>query len=60
MKAWKEAVAPLPETGQRAGKRIGFFEQGIITGGVITLVSFMATVATAGFYTVSFLRRGGL
>ncbi|KAL4865537.1 hypothetical protein BDV12DRAFT_211030 [Aspergillus spectabilis] len=57
---WKEAVAPLPETGQRAGKRIGFFEQGIITGGVITLVSFVATVATAGFYTVSFLRRVGL
>ncbi|KAL5340410.1 Aldehyde/histidinol dehydrogenase [Aspergillus crustosus] len=57
IEAWKEAVAPLPEIGIKAGKRIGFFEQGIITGGVITLFSFVATVSTLGYYTVSFLRR---
>ncbi|KAL4876677.1 Aldehyde/histidinol dehydrogenase [Aspergillus karnatakaensis] len=55
--AWKEAVSPLPSTGLKAGKRIGFFEQGIITGGVITLFSFVATVGTLGYYAVGFLRR---
>ncbi|KAL4927329.1 uncharacterized protein BDV17DRAFT_267407 [Aspergillus undulatus] len=54
---WNEVVKPLPSTGQKNGPRIGFFEQGIITGGVITLVSFIGTVATVGYYAVSFLRR---
>jgi hypothetical protein len=54
--AWREAVAPLPATGQRAGRSIGFFEQGIITGGVITLFSIVATVSTLGYYTFSFVR----
>ncbi|KAL4914079.1 Aldehyde/histidinol dehydrogenase [Aspergillus aurantiobrunneus] len=55
--AWQEAVAPLPAMGQRAGKSIGFFEQGIITGGMITLFSLVATMSTLGYYTVSLLRR---
>lgn len=48
---WREAISPLPSTKQRAGFRIGFFEQGIITGGLITLFSFVATVSTLGYYT---------
>ncbi|KAL2867214.1 uncharacterized protein BJX67DRAFT_353400 [Aspergillus lucknowensis] len=54
--AWTDAVAPLPSTGQTAGWRIGFFEQGIITGGVITLFSFVATVSTLGYYGFAFVR----
>ncbi|KAL2847327.1 Aldehyde/histidinol dehydrogenase [Aspergillus pseudodeflectus] len=54
--AWKEAVAPLPATGQKLNSRIGFFEQGIITGGVITLFSFVATVSTLGYYGFVFVR----
>lgn len=48
---WQEALAPLPSTNQRPGFRIGFFEQGIITGGLITLGSLIATVSTLGYYT---------
>ena len=35
-----------------AGKAIGFFEQGIITGGVLLLMSTVATVVVSGFYVV--------
>ncbi|KAL4803139.1 Aldehyde/histidinol dehydrogenase [Aspergillus unguis] len=56
-KAWTEAISPLPPTRQKNGPRIGFFEQGIITGGTITLTSFVAVVSTVGWYTISFLRR---
>ncbi|KAL2815821.1 aldehyde dehydrogenase PutA [Aspergillus cavernicola] len=54
--AWRDAIAPLPGTGQRAGGSIGFFERGMITGGVITLFSFVATVLTLGYYTFSVVR----
>ncbi|KKK24658.1 hypothetical protein P175DRAFT_0486741 [Aspergillus ochraceoroseus IBT 24754] len=54
---WNEAMAPLPSTGQRPGQRIGFFEQGIITGGVVTLVSLVATVSTLGYYTYTCVRK---
>ncbi|KAF4188530.1 hypothetical protein CNMCM7927_001225 [Aspergillus lentulus] len=47
---WREALASLPSIGHRAGWRIGFFEQGIITG-LITLAMFVATVSTVGWYT---------
>ncbi|GFF59090.1 aldehyde dehydrogenase family 3 member B1 [Aspergillus udagawae] len=55
--AWREALAALPSTGQRPGWRIGFFEQGIITGGVITLATLVAAVSTVGWYTFSYVRR---
>ncbi|KAL4945235.1 hypothetical protein BDV06DRAFT_231402 [Aspergillus oleicola] len=54
---WNGTFKPLPPTGQKNGPRIGFFEQGIITGGVITLASLIGTVATVGYYAVVFLRR---
>ncbi|KAK4916124.1 hypothetical protein LTR66_017039 [Elasticomyces elasticus] len=47
---WRDAIAPLPSTKQRPGFKIGFFEQGIITGGLITLGSLVATVSTVGYY----------
>ncbi|GES64003.1 aldehyde dehydrogenase PutA [Aspergillus terreus] len=55
--AWKEAISPLPSTKQRAGFHIGFFEQGIITGGLITLFSLLATVSTIGYYTFVVVKR---
>ncbi|PYH48926.1 uncharacterized protein BP01DRAFT_420657 [Aspergillus saccharolyticus JOP 1030-1] len=54
---WTESLAPLPALGQRAGKKIGFFEQGIITGGVILLFSLTATVSTMGFYGFHAIKR---
>ncbi|KAJ5662866.1 hypothetical protein N7507_003597 [Penicillium longicatenatum] len=48
---WRQAIAPLPSTNQRPGFKIGYFEQGIITGGLITLASVVATVSTLGYYT---------
>ncbi|KAL4892402.1 Aldehyde/histidinol dehydrogenase [Aspergillus ambiguus] len=55
--AWKEALSPLPPTKQRAGFHIGFFEQGIITGGLITLFSLVASVSTLGYYTFAVVKR---
>jgi hypothetical protein len=54
---WREAIAPLAPTKQRPGFKIGFFEQGIITGGLITLASLVATVSTLGYYTWTYVRR---
>ncbi|KAJ6094584.1 hypothetical protein N7467_002097 [Penicillium canescens] len=54
---WREAIAPLASTKQRPGFKIGFFEQGIITGGLITLASLVATVSTLGYYTWTYVRR---
>ncbi|KAJ5683597.1 hypothetical protein N7462_006762 [Penicillium macrosclerotiorum] len=56
---WREALAPLPSTKQRPGFKIGFFEQGIITGGVLTLVSLIATASTLGYYTWVYVRTRG-
>lgn len=55
--AWTEVLTPLPPTKQKAGKRIGFFEQGIITGGIIVGMSFAAVVSTIGYYGISFGRK---
>ena len=49
----------LPAIGQAEGKRIGFFEQGIITGGVVTLFSLVATLSTLGIYGYAAVRRLG-
>lgn len=54
---WRAAIASLPSTKQRPGFKIGFFEQGIITGGVLTLASLIATVSTIGYYTWVYVRR---
>ncbi|KAJ5756979.1 uncharacterized protein N7511_007161 [Penicillium nucicola] len=54
---WREAIAPLASTKQKPGFKIGFFEQGIITGGLITLASLVATVSTLGYYTWTYMRR---
>ncbi|KAJ5622652.1 hypothetical protein N7528_005884 [Penicillium herquei] len=56
---WRESIAPLPSTNQRPGHKIGFFEQGLITGGLITLGSVIATVSTLGYYTWVFVRMRG-
>lgn len=56
---WREALAPLPATKQRPGFKIGFFEQGIITGGLLTLSSLVATVSTLGYYTWVYVRMRG-
>ncbi|KAI9930236.1 hypothetical protein ASPWEDRAFT_35534 [Aspergillus wentii DTO 134E9] len=50
---WNETIAPLPPTRQKAGWKIGFFEQGIITGGVI----FLTTVSMLGYYAFTYARR---
>ncbi|KAL4992700.1 Aldehyde/histidinol dehydrogenase [Aspergillus falconensis] len=56
-KIWDDALKPLPPTGQKAGKRIGFFEQGILTGVGITLFSVIGVVGVVGYYSAWFLRR---
>jgi hypothetical protein len=56
---WREAIAPLPSTKQRPGFKIGFFEQGIITGVSLTLISLVATVSTLGYYTWAFVKIRG-
>ncbi|KAJ5151370.1 uncharacterized protein N7482_010622 [Penicillium canariense] len=56
---WRETLAPLPATKQPPGFKIGFFEQGIITGGVLTLASLIATVSTVGYYTWVYVRMRG-
>lgn len=53
---WREALSPLPATKQRQGFKIGFFEQGIITGGLLTLASLVATVSTLGYYAWVYVR----
>ena len=48
----RKALEALPSMNEPAGKAIGFFEQGIITGGVLLLMSTVATVVVSGFYVV--------
>lgn len=56
---WREALSPLPPTKQRQGFKIGFFEQGIITGRLLTLASLVATVSTLGYYAWAYVRVSG-
>ncbi|KAF7715071.1 Uncharacterized protein PECH_003541 [Penicillium ucsense] len=56
---WRAALSPLPPTKQRAGFKIGFFEQGILTGVSITLISLVATFSTVGYYTWVYVRMRG-
>ena len=48
----RRALEALPSMNEPAGKAIGFFEQGIITGGVLLLMSTAAMVVVSGFYVV--------
>lgn len=44
---------------QRAGFKIGFFEQGILTGVSLTLLSLIGVVGTMGYYTWAYVRTRG-
>ncbi|BAE63207.1 unnamed protein product [Aspergillus oryzae RIB40] len=48
----QEILSPLPAIQQRPGHKIGFFEQGIITGGLITLTSLITIVSAAGYWAL--------
>ncbi|KNG82005.1 aldehyde dehydrogenase PutA [Aspergillus nomiae NRRL 13137] len=48
----QEILSPLPEIQQRPGHKIGYFEQGIITGGLITLTSLITIVSAAGYWVL--------
>ncbi|KAJ5952528.1 uncharacterized protein N7479_010941 [Penicillium vulpinum] len=45
-------VKPLPSLQQRPGHKIGFFEQGFITGGFLILTSLFALGAAAGYHVL--------
>jgi len=47
-----ESVAPLKPDGQRAGKIVGFFDQGLITGVVVFVLPVVAGLGTLGFLGV--------
>lgn len=49
----KRATVVLPPTGQKEGGSIGFFEQGIITGGLIVMTPILTTVVALGYFGVS-------
>ena len=56
----KEALKPLPPTGQRPGKALGFFEQGIVIG-LVTIflpiaVSSLGLLGYGGVRAVRYLR----
>ncbi|KAJ5595734.1 hypothetical protein N7450_002192 [Penicillium hetheringtonii] len=56
---WREAISPLSSMKQRAGFKIGFFEQGILTGVSLTLMSLIGVVGTLGYYTWAYVRTRG-
>ncbi|KGO71716.1 Aldehyde dehydrogenase, N-terminal [Penicillium italicum] len=43
-------MGPLPSMQQRPGHKIGFFEQGFLTGGSLILTSLIAMGAVAGYH----------
>ncbi|KAJ5372047.1 aldehyde dehydrogenase PutA [Penicillium concentricum] len=43
-------MGPLPSLQQRPGHKIGFFEQGFVTGGILILTSLFAMGAAAGYH----------
>ncbi|OQE28271.1 hypothetical protein PENSTE_c003G01473 [Penicillium steckii] len=56
---WREAISPLPSMKQRAGFKFGFFEQGILTGVSLTLMSLIGVMGTLGYYTWAYVRTRG-
>ncbi|KAJ5992340.1 aldehyde dehydrogenase PutA [Penicillium sp. IBT 35674x] len=54
VKMWQTSIAPLKPTGQRPGKAVGHFEQGLISGGIVALISVLAVTSTVGYYAVAY------
>ncbi|KAE8154444.1 aldehyde dehydrogenase PutA [Aspergillus avenaceus] len=50
LKYIQEVFSPLPAVRQRPGHSIGFFEQGIITGGLLGLTSLITFVSGVGYW----------
>jgi hypothetical protein len=46
------ALSPLPPSDQRKGGAIGFFEQGLITGGLTVILPVVAVAATGLIFGV--------
>jgi murein endopeptidase len=55
--AWQAVLEPLPSANQRQGYHIGFFEQGVFTGGLVALFSSAATISAVGYYGLTYVRR---
>ncbi|KAJ5377417.1 aldehyde dehydrogenase PutA [Penicillium cataractarum] len=53
-KIWEDAIAPLKPTGQGNGGNVGHFEQGIITGGVVTLTLVVGMTGIVGYFMLNF------
>ncbi|KAJ5912896.1 aldehyde dehydrogenase PutA [Penicillium tannophilum] len=53
-KMWQTSIAPLKPTGQRPGKAVGHFEQGLISGAIVALISGLAITSTVGYYAVTY------
>ena len=54
---WQEILEPLPEIKQRIGRKFGFFEQGIISGGLVVLFSLITAASTAGYFGLRYVRK---
>ena len=55
----EEAQKPLAPTGQRPGKAIGFFEQGLLVGATVLMTTTITGLALTGFYVIPKLIRRG-
>ena len=55
----EEAQKPLPPTGQRPGKAIGFFEQGLLVGATVLTTTTITGLALVGYYMIPKLIRRG-
>ncbi|KAJ5536251.1 aldehyde dehydrogenase PutA [Penicillium frequentans] len=53
-KMWQTSIAPLKPTGQRPGKAVGHFEQGLISGAIVALISGLAITSSVGYYAVTY------
>lgn len=49
------ALKPLPPTGQKAGHAIGFFEQGIITGGLTIVLPAVVALSAGVIFALKML-----
>jgi hypothetical protein len=46
----RRVTAPLPSLQQGSGHKIGFFEQGLVTGGVLIFSSLITLGVAAGYH----------
>lgn len=49
------AIKPLPPTGQKPGHAIGFFEQGIITGGLTIVLPTAVALSASVLFALKML-----